>query len=135
MTLSSGSTSDTDSFDLESFDLVRRFVEHVVVKNASAVLGNGRSSRNAIDWEALEASVSDAGSLEQAIGRAVVIADQMCRGVFDGTHLSDAQSSLKAEDPFFAFSMAEVVPDFGDGSRYRTKVAKKVTKILGIRRG
>jgi spore germination protein YaaH len=131
--LSGGSASAIETFDIGSFGLVRKFVEHVVAKNASAVLGNGRSARHAIDWEAVEASVADSRTLEQAIGRAVVIADQMCRGVFDITRLGDAPSR-KAEVPFFTFSMADVVPDFGDESRYRTRVARKVARILGTRR-
>jgi spore germination protein YaaH len=129
-----GSASAIETFDIGSFGLVRKFVEHVVAKNASAVLGDGRLARHAIDWEAVEASVADSRTLEQAIGRAVVIADQMCRGVSDITRLGDAPSPLKAEVPFLTFSMADVVPDFGDESRYRTRVAKKVGRIFGTRR-
>ena len=88
--LREGSAFATDSFDIGSFDLVRKFVEHVVAENASGVFGNSRSSRNAIDWEAVEASVADSRSLEQAIGRAVVIADQMRRGTFHDTHFGPA---------------------------------------------
>jgi len=112
---------------------VRKFVEHMVAKNALAVLGNGRSARHAIDWDAVEASVADSRTLEQAIGRAVVIADQMCRGVFDITQLGDA-SPLNVEVPFLTFSMADVVPDFGDESRYRTRMARKAGRIFGTRR-
>jgi len=132
--LPGGSASAIETFDIGSFGLVRTFVEHVVAKNASAALGNGRSARHAIDWEAVEASVADSRTLEQAIGRAVVIADQMCRGVFDITRLGDAPSRLKAEVPFFTFSMADVVPDFGDESRYRTRMARKAARIFGTRR-
>ena len=129
-----GSPSVIDPLNIGSFDLVRKFVEHVVAKNASTSLGDGRSSRNAIDWEEVEASVADSSSFERAIGRAVVIADQMCRGVFDGTHPGDAPSSLETEEPFFAFSMADVVPDFGDESRYRTRLARRVARIFGTSR-
>ncbi len=123
-----------DPFNIGSFDLVRNFVEHVVAKNASASLGHDRSFRGAIDWEAVEARVADSSSFEQAIGRAVVIAVQMCRAVFDDTHPGDTSSSPKSEEPFFAFSMIDAVPDFGDESRYRTRVAKRVARIFGIRR-
>ncbi len=132
--LPAGSPSPIDPFNIGSFDLVRKFVAHVAAKNASASPGDGRSSRNAIDWKTVEASVVDSNSFEQAIGRAVVIADQMCRGVFDRTHPRDASSSLKTEEPFFTFSMVDVVPDFGDESRYRTKVARRVARIFRIRR-
>ena len=126
--------SASTPFDIRSFDLVRKFVEHVIAKNASAVHGNGGSSRNAVDWEAVEASVADSRSFEQAIGRAIVIADQMCRGGFDDAQLGETPSPLKVNDPFFAFSMADVVPDFGDERRYRTRVARKVGRIFGTRR-
>ncbi len=125
----SPSVIDSSSFEIGSFDLVRKFVEHVVAKSASAT-GNGRSPRTAIDWEAVEAAVADSRSFEHAIGRAVVIADRMCRGVFDDTHSGDAAWSLKTEEPFFAFSVAGVVPDFGDGSRYRTRMARKVGRVI-----
>ena len=124
------SASDIDPFAIGSFDLVRKFVEQVLAKDASAVLGVGRSSRNVIDWEALEASVAGCRSFEQAIGRAIVIADQMCRSVLHGAHAGDACASLKTEDPFFAFSLADVVPDFGDESRFRTRVVRKAARFL-----
>jgi hypothetical protein len=130
----SESASAAAFFDIGSFELVRGFVEHVVAKNASAPLGNGRSTRHAIDWSAVRASVADSRTLEQAIGRAVVIADQMSRGVFNGTQPGDSPTQLNVEDPFFSFSMADVIPDFGDGSRYRTRVTRKVGRIFGARR-
>jgi len=120
-------------FDIGSLGLVREFVEHLVAKNASAALGNGGSSRQVLDWGGVEASVADSRTLEQAIGRAVVIADQMSRGLFAGIAQCDSPPSLKAEDPFFEFSMADVVPDFGDESRYRTRVVRKVARIFGAR--
>jgi len=132
--LPQSSTSGIATFDIGSVELVRGFVEHLVAENASGALGNGGSARYRIDWDAMEASVADSRTLEQAIGRAVVIADQMSRGVFDDTHPGQSPSSLKAEEPFFAFSMANVVPDFGDASRYRTRVARTMSRLLGTRR-
>lgn len=122
------------SFDIGSFELVRRFVEHMVSENASARLGNAQTARLTIDWADMEASVADSSTLEEAIGRAVVIADKMSRGIRNCALLEDSPSSLKIDEPFFAFSMADVVPDFGDGSRYRTRVARRATSIFGIRR-
>jgi hypothetical protein len=118
--------------DIRSFELVRRFVEHMVAKNSPATLGNDRSSLRGIDWETIEASVADSRSFEQAIGRALLIADQMCRGVFEYKRFGEAPSNV--ENPFFPFSVADVIPDFGDESRYRTKVARKVGRIFGTRR-
>jgi hypothetical protein len=57
----------------------------------------------------------------------------MSRGAFDYTQPRDSPASLKTEDPFFAFSMADVIPDFGDESRYRTRVARKMTRMFGTR--
>ena len=105
-----------------------------MTQHASVALGTSGSARQVVDWRAVDASVADSRSLEQAIGRAVVIADQMSRGVFDETHPGQPPSSLKAAEPFFAFSMADVVPDFGDGTRYRTRVARKMARLLGTRR-
>ena len=156
--LPAGPGSATDSFGIGSFELVRQFVEHLAAKNPAAVLGNGHASRDPIDWAALEALVADSRSFEQAIGRAVVVADRMCRGVFDDTQFADSPSigespshpvavgplsspsaggplpSSGSEQPFFDFSNADVVPDFGDGSRYRAKVARKVARIFIGRR-
>jgi hypothetical protein len=129
-----GSFPAVVSFDIGSFHLVRKFVEQVVARNAPGVLASSHSSQFAIDWVAVEASVGDARSIEQAIGRAVVVADQMSRGLFDNAQLGDTQSSSAGEVPFFAFSMADVVPDFGDESRYRTRMARKVARIFGNRR-
>jgi len=54
-----GSASATDFFDIGSLALVRKLVEYMVAKNASGVFGNSRSSRDAIDWEAVETLVTD----------------------------------------------------------------------------
>ena len=127
------STRANDPFNIGSFDLVRKFVEHVVAKNRSVVPGNGCSSGN-VDWDAVEMFVADSHSFEQAIGRAVVIADQMCRGVFDDIDSGNPSPLLPTEGAFFAFSLADAAPDFGDESRYRTKMARRVARIFGIRR-
>jgi hypothetical protein len=121
------------SYDIVAFDLVRQFVERMVAGNPLGESVSGRSS-NSVDWETLTASVSSSRSLEHAIGRAVVIADQMCRGVFDDTQPCVGPPSMETENPFFWFNVTEVVADFGDESRYRTKVAKKMARIFGARR-
>jgi hypothetical protein len=126
--------SPTGHFDIGSFDLVREFVEHVVAKNTSLGTGNDHSARHALDWAALEASVADSPTLEQAIGRAIVIADQMGRGVFEDAPPTEMAISLAKDDPFFSFSMADVVPDFGDASRYRSRMVRKVARVFGSRR-
>jgi len=121
--------------------LVREFVDHVLGENAGAVPGRAHTTPRTVDWAAIEASVGDCRSLEQAIGRALVIADQMYRDAFEDTPLRAANPPLttgeespfaaRDDDPFFAFSMADAVPDFGDESRYRTKVARKVARVFG----
>jgi hypothetical protein len=128
-----GSASSNRSYDIAAFDLAREFVEQLVGWNQPGDPGNGRSSSDPVDWETLAAAVANSRSLEHAIGRAVVIADAMCRGVFDHTQLCVAPPSIETENPnpFFGFSMTGVVADFGDESRYRTKVAKKMARIFG----
>ena len=70
----------TTSIAIGSFDLVRKFVEHLVVKNAAEGPETDGSRPYEIDWAEVEASTSDCQTLEQAIGRAVVVADRMSRG-------------------------------------------------------
>jgi hypothetical protein len=125
------STSVTTSLANGSFDLVRKFLEHLLAENAPKAMGAAQCE---IDWAAVEASTTGCQTLEQAIGRAIVVTDQMSRGVFAGIEYADLWPSYDGNDPFFAFSVADVAPDFGDESRYRKKVAKKVAGILGARR-
>lgn len=102
----------------------------MVLENA---LG-ARGAQHEIDWTMVEASTSDCQTLEEAIGRAVVVAHQMSRGVFDDIQRADSWPPYDPNDPFFAFSVADVAADFGDESRYRERVVKKVAGILGTRR-
>jgi len=132
--VSGASPTSAATFRVGSFDLVRRFAERILEQNAAPSPGNSERSVVGIDWSAVEAAVADARTLEQAIGRAVVIADQMSRGLSDDCQLRVLPTWPGVEDPFFAFSMDDVVPDFGDGSRYRSKVRKRVAKIFGNRR-
>ena len=127
--------SGTDgSFRIARVELVRKFIEHIAARSQSSLPGSaGAGSR--IDWDALEAAVAESSSPEQAIGRAIALADRICRGVSDGAELFVPVSPDDAIDqPFFAFSVADVVPDFGDGSRYRTRVARRVARIFANRR-
>jgi hypothetical protein len=128
------SATATTSAATRSFDLVRKFLEHLVVENAVGAAGPVGSAQYEIDWAAVQASMSDCQTLEQAIGRAVVVADQMSRGVFDGIQCTDLWPAYDVNDPFFAFSVADVAPDFGDESRYRKRVVRKVAGILATRR-
>ncbi len=105
-----------------------------MLENAAGAVGRGGSVQYEIDWATVEASTSDCQTLEEAIGRAVVVAHQMSRGVFDDIQGAGSWPSYDANDPFFAFSVADVAPDFGDESRYRKRVARKVAGILGTRR-
>jgi hypothetical protein len=110
---------------------VREFVELMAAKNAPIPSEPHPSPAHAIDWDAVEASVANIGTLEAAIGRAIVLADQMSRGSFPADLATSVLPPLGAEDPFFAFSMADVVPDFGDESRYRNRVVRRVARIFG----
>lgn len=123
-----------DPFDFDAFGLVREFVEKVVVPGAAASLGEEHAHAHVIDWDVVRASVANSSSFEQAIGRAVVVADQMSRGIF--AHDSEGVPFASPDDaePFFAFSVGNAIPDFGDESRYRTKVARRMGGILKRRK-
>ncbi len=116
------------------FQLVRDFVAHLMATNARPESLGSNPSHGPVDWEVISGVVADCHSVEQAIGRAIVIADQMSRGVFDRTPAHVVLSPVPTEDPFFAFSVADAVPDFGDQSRYRSRVTGKVARIFATRR-
>ena len=74
----------------------------------------GVSAHYEIDWAAVEASTTDCQTLEQAIGRAVVSPIRCLGECLTGIQCADLWPSYDANDPFFAFSVADVAPDFGD---------------------
>ena len=123
-----------DPFDFDAFGLVREFVEKVVVPGAAASLGEEHAHAHVIDWDVVRASVANSSSFEQAIGRAVVVADQMSRGIFAYDPEGVPFASPDDAEPFFAFSVGNAIPDFGDESRYRTKVARRMGGILKRRK-
>jgi hypothetical protein len=127
------STGAGSSFDIAACELVRRFVEHLAAQNP-AQSASGLAAPREVDWGALAAAVAKTPSLEQAIGRAVVLAHRMYRVELDDAHLGVGASGEETDQPFFAFSVADVTPDFGDNSRYRTKVAKRVSRFFAGRR-
>ena len=126
-----GTPQRATPFDVSSFELVRTFVDTVLCKDRS---DDDALHRHSIDWKAVEAAVSGCRTVEQAVGRAVVIADQMSRGLVEGTLLEGSPADPKRDDPFFAFSMADVDADFGDESRYRNRVTRRVARIVRPRR-
>ena len=100
--------------------------------NASEVSQN--ASTTALDWELIRESVAGAPSVEHAIGRAVVIADRISRGAVDEATTATTALPEPGEDPFFAFSVADAVPDFGDNSRYREWVIRRVGRLSRLAR-
>lgn len=132
-----------DSLRRGAFDLVRRFVEQRVDSGGGALLEDQLTS-DLIDWEAVEAAAAPAHSLEQAVGHALLLALSKNRpvskdpGRFEAPRPHTLESgdcpgwSVKTDDPFFSFSVADIVPDFGDESRYRSKVARRMARVIGI---
>ena len=118
-------------YDIKSFELVRQFVEGLLVQKTSTS-GTDDLRRNVVDWETLEASVADSNSLEQAIGRAITLVNQDPGGLL--TCPSRVMPGAEDSDSFFSFSLGDVAADFGDGTRYRTRVARRVTTIVARRR-
>lgn len=124
-------------YDIRSLELVRRFVERMETGRESAG-AFPRSPTGSVDWTVINASIAGSATLEEAIGRAVVMADRMCRGVVaaegapDGDRSqTDGRMALASEDQFFSFSLTDAVPDFGDRSRYRTRMARRLTGVFG----
>jgi hypothetical protein len=112
-----------------TLEILEEFVEHLAEAGVSRAPFNDQGRTPTLEWDLAVEAIVDCGSMEQAIGRALVVADQMNRGVVvsnEGVSPSPAQD----EDPFFSFSVADSLPDFGDHSRYRSKLAKKVGRML-----
>jgi hypothetical protein len=131
----------SDTTESEVFDLVRAFVEHVIDEERDAT-GDVLAPTQTVDWDAVRAAVADTRTLEHAAGRAVVLAlstprtatdAATCRKVVEEIEAS-ATWDVRIDDPFFAFSVADVDPDFGDESRYRSKVARRVARAMGMGR-
>jgi hypothetical protein len=120
---------EADTLDIGAFELVRKFVEHLIAEQAARA---GRDGRVAFDWDALTTSVADSISLEIAIGRAVASADRLVRERSSECIVVEADPSSTIEAPFFAFTQDDAVPDFGD-DRYRSRFARRVANIIGVR--
>jgi hypothetical protein len=119
-----------------TFEFLETFIQNQAVTNAARQPEGDRDSPPAIEWELVTEAIGGAHSVEQAIGRVVVIVDQINRGarlnrdVLDDQGQCLASPPVRDDDPFFAFSVIDSLPDFGDQSRYRTRLAKKVGRML-----
>jgi hypothetical protein len=82
-----------------------------------------------IDWPAIRDAITGAPSLERAVGRAVVLGARSARGETLGMAPGAMTLDLSLVDPFFSFSVADVVPDFGD-HRPRTWLSQKFTRVF-----
>jgi hypothetical protein len=77
---------------VKSLDIARRFVDALFGRNAtpkSAETSDGPKPSKR-DWEVLRAAVADTNSLEQAVGRSIVVADLLSRGVYQGPGAPDS---------------------------------------------
>lgn len=119
---------------LDSFEFFHKFVEHIVGTNTSGAADHGHRPHTSVDWAAIRNGIAGSDSIEQAIGRAVVMADRMSRGEFPNPAERTTLPFLSIEQPFFAFSVADAVPDFGDQRRYRTRMTRTVGRVLKPRR-
>jgi len=125
------SSADIDFMD-QSFEMARHFLQHLSDAGESHAPHVGRPSPLGINDEVIRSAILGSNSLEQAIGRAVVLADQMCRGSIDEPNAGDVFLGAQPEDhPFLRVSVADAVPDFGDHSRYRTRAARRLIGVFG----
>ena len=68
----------------ESCDLVRRFIEDLFARSnvLDPTSDPDHPEYEEVDWQAIRDAIGDANSLEQAIGRSVVVADLIARGKY-----------------------------------------------------
>jgi hypothetical protein len=114
-----------------AFELAHRFIGHLASEEGAP----DRWSDCSIDWEAVESAMAGCTSIEHAIGRAVVTLNRMRSTVSVSVPRTsnDAHLPPPANDPFFSFTVSDAAPDFGDGSRFRAKIAKRMAAVLRIR--
>ena len=62
-----------------SFDMLGEFVQYLMEERA--LDQHQRTLAPSIDWQAIRRAAADSPSVEQAIGRAAMIADRMTRGI------------------------------------------------------
>jgi hypothetical protein len=113
-----------------AFEVFREFVEHIVIRNDLERPEQVRNCLRTFEWRAIHCAVADTSSLEQALGRAVVFAGRMHQKPIADTSGDMSQRVFSDDEPFFAFSVANALPDFGDQSRYRTRVTKRVVGLF-----
>jgi len=115
-----------------SLDLVRRFVESLTGVGAREELNEQQNCPSPVDWEFIRTGIVGSQSIERALGRAVVIAHRMSQGTLSATEIIDTPSKIESEyqHPFFCFNVSNAVPDFGDQSRYRTRVARRMGEVF-----
>ena len=123
-----GSSRTVDNLGIRDFELARKFVDHLIAEQTARTGRNGFPTGAALDWHALTTSVADSTSLERAIGRAVARADRLIRGTSSENGVVQVGPSSTAQAPFFAFTQADAVPDFGD-DRYRSRLARRIARI------
>ena len=88
------------TFAGESFGLVEQFVEYLADRGSP------------VDWSAIRTAAQGSGSLEQEIGRAVLVADQMSRGVFAGAVADAAPTQPPNRRRLIAFRAVTRRPPF-----------------------
>jgi hypothetical protein len=112
-----------------AFELAHKFIEHLASEEDSPA----RWSDHFIDWEIVESAMAGCTSLEHAIGRAIVTMNRIRSSASVPRTSNDAHLPPPANDPFFSFTVSDTAPDFGDGSRFRAKIAKRMAAVLRIR--
>jgi hypothetical protein len=80
---------------VKSLDLARRFVDFLFARTATPKSGktSDRPKPGPRDWEILQAAVANTSSLEQAVGRSIVVADLLARGVYQDLGEADSNDA------------------------------------------
>lgn len=84
-----------------SFDLVRHFVNQLAeAKEAGPFRDLHTSPPLLVNWNVIRTATANSCSVEQVIGRAVVLADAMCRGAWEGPITREANLGHTRQSPF-----------------------------------
>jgi spore germination protein YaaH len=114
------------TFDIESMDMVREYIGYLANKNSATNAGLG-SDEAVIDWDVIQSAIEGSESIEEAVGRAVVVADLMSRGAYKGQFGEAGANTHLSSNRFFAFDNSNATADFGERSRFRTWIAERAS--------
>ncbi len=119
-------TEPSATFDIQSMELVRQYIYHLASKATVGGIGD-LPGGGAIDWDVIRDSIAGSQSVEEAIGRAIVVADLMSRGAYKGEFGEVGAGASQNSNRFFAFDNSNVNAQFGEKTRFKTWIAERAS--------